>query len=238
MRAREKVYRKEDFMGFDRRIVAASLAGLLLLPSTGFAQDAATTPAPAAAPTAPAATDASPAAAPAAPAAQAPAAAAPAAPAATAAPQVPDAVKAWAKFCDPDPKDQHKVCIVRKLVFKDASIVGSFVLRIDSKKGVPTLAIAALPTGIALRPGLKWQIDTSKAQVLPFWRCTPQSCESETLVKADFIGRLRKGKTLTFTAKNVENKDYVVTVDLAGFSAAYDNANAPTFKQYSESLPK
>jgi len=47
---------------------------------------------------------------------------------------VPDAVKAWAKFCDPDPKDGHKVCIVRKLAFENTSIMGSFLLRIDSAK--------------------------------------------------------------------------------------------------------
>jgi invasion protein IalB len=226
---------QEDFMAFTRRVVAASLAGLLLSASAALAQDA-NTPAPAPAPAA--ATPAPVAPAPATPApAPAPTAVAPAA-TASAAPQVPDAVKAWAKFCDPDPKDGHKVCIVRKLAFKDTSIVGSFVLRIDSKKGVPTLAIAAVPTGIALRPGLKWQVDTGKPQILPFWRCTPQSCESEQLIKADFISRLRKGKMLTLTAKNVDNKDYAVSIPLAGFSAAYDNPNAPTFKQYSDSLPK
>ena len=151
---------------------------------------------------------------------------------------MPDAVQAWAKFCDPDPKDQHKVCIVRKLVFDNASIVGSFVLRIDSKKGVPTLAVAAVPTGILLRSGLRWQIDNGKAQVLPYWRCTAQSCESETLIRNDFIARLRKGKTLTLTAKNVNNKNFVVKVTLAGFAAAYDNPNPPTFADYTKSLPK
>jgi len=225
-------------MRLHRRVVAACAAGLLLWPLAAYAQDTTTaTPAPAApaAATPAAGSDATPA-----PAAAPATTAAPGATAPAQAPaiKVPDAVQAWAKFCDPDPKDQHKVCIVRKLVFDNASIVGSFVLRVDTKKGVPTLAIAAVPTGIVLRPGLRWQIDSGKAQTVPFWRCTNQSCESEQFVKADFIARLRKGNTLKLIAKDVNNKDYVVKVTLSGFATAYDNQNAPTFAEYSKSLPK
>ena len=231
-------------MRLDRGMMAASLVGLMLSPAAAWAQDATTaTPAagaaqPAADATQPAqpATDATTTA-PAAPAAAAPAAPA-AAPAAPAKAVVPDAVQAWAKFCDPDPKDQHQVCIVRKLVFNNSSIVGSFVLRIDSKKGVPTLAIAAVPTGVVLRPGLRWQIDGGRPQTLPFWRCTAQSCESEQLVRNDFINRLRLGSMLKLTAKDVNNKDFVVNVSLTGFTAAYDNPKPPTFAEYTNSLPK
>jgi invasion protein IalB len=145
-------------------------------------------------------------------------------------------VKAWAKFCDSDPKDGHKVCIVRKLAFVNTNIVGSFLLRIDSAKGVPTLAVAAVPVGVVLKPGLRWQIDKAKPTALPYWRCTPQTCESEQLIKTDFINRLRKGSALTFTAKNIEGKDFVISVPLSGFSAAYDMQNPPTFAEYSKAM--
>lgn len=234
-------------MRFNRYILATCAAALLAATAPVLADDAApATPAAPAATTEPAApaTPAAPdAAAPAAPAAAAaPAATAPAAaPAATAAPavrEVPEAVKAWAKFCDPDPKDGHKICIVRKLAFENTSIMGSFVLRLDSAKGVPILAVAAVPVGVVLKPGLRWQIDTAKPQALPYWRCTAQSCESEQLVKADFINRLRKGKTLKLIAKDVANKDLSVSFSLAGFSAAYDLKDAPTFEAYAKSLPR
>jgi invasion protein IalB len=238
-------------MRFNRYIIATCAAALLAVPAPVLADDAApaapAAPAAAAepaasaaatepaAPATPAATDGAPAAAaPAAPAAAAPAAAATAAPAVR---EVPEAVKAWAKFCDPDPKDGHQVCIVRKLAFENTSIMGSFVLRLDSAKGVPTLAVAAVPVGVVLKPGLRWQIDTAKPQTLPYWRCTAQSCESEQLVKADFINRLRKGKTLKLIAKDVANKDLSVSFSLAGFSAAYDLKDAPTFEAYAKSLP-
>jgi invasion protein IalB len=203
-------------MKLDRRVIAACLAAFVASASAAVAQSAA----------------------PAQPSATAPAAApAQAAPATSAAPaaKVPDAVKAWAKFCDPA-ADKHLICIVRKLAFEGTSIMASVTFRLDSAKGVPTLAVAAVPVGVLLKPGLLWQIDKQKPVVLPFWRCTPQTCESEQLVKPDFINRLRKAKTLTLTAKNVEGKNVVVNVPLDGFAAAYDQKNAPTFAEYNKSL--
>lgn len=192
-----------------RQLIAAGAMALLAAPLPALAQGA-----PAA---------------PAAPAEPAPAAATPA-PA-----QVPEAVKAWAKFCDKQ-QDGHTVCIVRKLSFHDTSIIASFVLRIDQAKGVPTLAVAAVPVGVVLKPGLRWQVDHNKAQTLPYWRCTPQTCESEQLASPAFINQLRKGNTLTLTAKDVNNKDLAVPISLVGFSAAYDMKDAPTFAEYSRQL--
>jgi invasion protein IalB len=200
-----------------RQLIAAGAVALLAAPLPALAQDAPAAPAAAAAPAEPA------------PAESAPAAATPAQP------QVPEAVKAWAKFCDKQ-QDGHTICIVRKLSFHDTSIIGSFVLRIDQAKGVPILAVAAVPVGVVLKPGLRWQVDRNKAQTLPYWRCTPQTCESEQLASPAFINQLRKGNTLTLTAKDVNNKDLAVQISLAGFSAAYDMKDAPTFAEYSRQL--
>jgi len=212
-------------MRLDRRIIAACAVGLLACSSPVFADDAK--------PATPAASGQTTQAAPAAPTAPAtqPAVAAPA----VATPHVPDAVQAWAKFCDPAPNG-HKVCIVRKLVFQGTTIMASFVIRIDSGKGVPTLAVAAVPVGVVLRPGLMWQLDKQKPMVLPYWRCTPQTCESELLIKPDFINRMKSGTALTLTAKNVEGKNLVMKVSLSGFGAVFDKQNAPTFAEYSKSL--
>jgi invasion protein IalB len=192
-----------------RHVIAAGAAALLSAPLPALAQDA-----------------------PAAPSAPAPAAPANAE---AAQPQVPEAVKAWAKFCDKQPNG-HTVCIVRKLTFHDTSIIASFVLRIDQAKGVPTLAVAAVPVGVLLKPGLRWQVDNGKAQTLPYWRCTPQTCESEQLASPAFISQLRKGNKLTLIAKDVNNKDLSVDISLVGFSAAYDMKDAPTFAEYSRKL--
>jgi invasion protein IalB len=217
-------------MRLDRRITAACIAGLLVCSaSAAFAQAASP-----AQPAAPSQVQQQPAA-PAAGTQPAPATSGAGVVQAPPSPKVPDAVKAWAKFCDPA-ADGHKICIVRKLVFDNTNIIASVTLRIDSAKGVPTLAVAAVPVGVVLRPGLLWQIDKQKPVVLPFWRCTPQTCESEQLVKADFIGKLKQAKNLTLTAKNVAGKDFVVNVPLDGFGPIYDQKDAPTFAEYSKTL--
>ncbi|HVW94073.1 MAG TPA: invasion associated locus B family protein [Devosia sp.] len=201
-------------------LTAASAAALLSTVAPALAQNAA--PAPAA------------------PAAAAPAQpAAPASPATPAAPRaVPEKLKEWAKFCDPNqPPNNHTVCVVQRLAFNGNNTSGSLTLRLDATaKNSPVLAVAAVPVGIALIPGLKWQIDDQKPVTLPFWRCTPQACESEQILKPDFLARLRKGNTLTLTAKNVNNKDFTVAISLAGFSAAYDMENPPTYKEYAASI--
>jgi invasion protein IalB len=225
-----------------RGVMAACLAGLMLQPLAAYAQSTTTTPAaPAADAQQPAAAGAQPAPAdaarPATPATGAQPAAPATAPAAAAPAPVPDAVQAWAKFCDPDPKDQHKVCIVRKLVFQDNKQVATITFRIDSKKGVPTLLVAAVPLDIVLTRGLTWNIDKLKPVVTPFWHCTPQFCESEQLIKAPSLNRLKKAKTLTLTVRNLANKPFVINVSLDGFAKTYDMKDAPTYADYIKSLP-
>ena len=149
---------------------------------------------------------------------------------------MPAAVQAWAKFCDPDPKDGHKVCLVQKAVFQGTNKVANLTFRIDSKKGVPTLLLAALPLDIVLTSGLTWQIDKQKAITTPFWRCTPQFCESQQLVNAAVIKRLSAAKGLTLTVKNLSGQKFSVNVPLSGFATAYNQTNSPTYAEYVKSI--
>ena len=194
------------------RALAAFALGIALSSSGAFAQDAA------------------------APAASAPAAGQAAAPGTAAArPPLP---ANWVKVCDTDPKDaKHKVCLLQKLVLKDNDRIGSVSLRIDSNKNVPVLAVAALPVGMVLLPGLNWQIDKQKPVTVPYWRCTSKFCESEQVLKgSDFLKKMRAGKTLMLTAKGLDNKNFNFPVDLAGFGTEYDRTDAPSSTEYAKKL--
>ncbi|MDR3472942.1 MAG: invasion associated locus B family protein, partial [Devosia sp.] len=160
------------------------------------------------------------------------------APAVATPPQIPDAAKAWAKFCDPDPKDGHTVCIVRKLVFQDSKQIATITFRVDSKKGVPTLLVVAVPLDVILTRGLTWQLDKLKPVVTPFWRCTPQFCESEQLMKPATLNRLLKANSLTLTVRNLANKPFTIDVGMNGLTAAYNMKNPPTYADYLKSLQK
>jgi invasion protein IalB len=200
-------------MRLNRYVISTTLAVLMAAASPAFA--AGTTDAPAAAP---------------------PVVAQPtAATAAATPPKVPDAVKAWAKFCDPQ-SNGHQVCIVRKLAFKDTSLLAALTFRIDSGKGVPVVVNVSVPTGMLLRPGIKWRIDKQKAVALPYDICSPQTCESQQQITPSVLGQLRKGTTLTLTVTDAANKPLVINIPMSGFSTAYDLKNAPTYAEYSKTL--
>jgi invasion protein IalB len=203
-----------------RKIFIAGLAtAAFVLPSFAtFAQDAA-------APAAPAATEQ------AAPAAAAPAAGAPAAPAAGAAASAGAPQQNWLKVCDPL-ADGKKACIMRQVVLANGQFLGSFLLRDDPGQESRLLAVAAVPLGVLLPFGLTWQIDGGKPIRVPFMLCDPQSCATQLVINEAYVASLKKGSTLKLTAKNRQNKDLVITINLGGFTTVYEGDAALTFDEF------
>lgn len=191
-----------------RKFLIAGLAtAAFVLPSVpGFAQDA-TTPAPAA------------------PTEQ------PAAPAADGAAANATPGQNWLKVCDPLENGQ-KACIMRQVVLANGQFVGSFLLRDDPGQESRLLAVAAVPLGVLLPFGLTWQIDGGKPIRVPFMLCDPQSCATQLVINEAYVNSLKKGSTLKLTAKNRQNKDLVIDINLAGFTTAYDSDTAMTFDEF------
>jgi invasion protein IalB len=155
-------------------------------------------------------------------------AAAPAAPAPAA-----NAVPAqnWLKVCDPLP-DGKKACIMRQVVVANGQFLGSFLLRDDPGQESRLLAVAAVPLGVLLPFGLTWQIDGGKPIRVPFMLCDPTSCATQLVINEAYVNSLKKGGTLKLTAKNRQNKDLVIDITLAGFTAVYDGEAAMTFEEF------
>lgn len=198
------------------RILAAGLAvAVLALPMPGvMAQDA--TP-------------------PAAPAADAAAAPAPGTGTADVASTDPNRVpeQNWLKVCDPLENGQ-KACIMRQIVVANGQFLGSFLLRDDPGQESRLLAVAAVPLGVLLPFGLTWQIDTGKPIRVPFMLCDPQSCATQLVINEAYVNSLKKGGVLHLTAKNRQNQDLVIDINLGGFTAVYDNDTALTFDQFTQ----
>ena len=196
-------------------VAGFALAALMTPNLTAFAQE---TPA---APAAPAEGAAAP----------APAqdgAAPPAAPAANANP-----VQNWLKVCDPI-ADNKKACIMRQVVVANGQFLGSFLLRDDPGQESRLLAVAAVPLGVLLPFGLTWQIDGGKPIRVPFMLCDPQSCATQLVINEAYVNSLKKGGTLRLTAKNRQNKDLVIDINLAGFTSVYDGEAAMTFDEFNK----
>ncbi len=193
-------------MSLKKLVVAGFAVAALMLPSFGaLAQDA---PAPAA----PADAAAAPAAAPAAPV---------------------DPTKNWLKVCDPL-ADGKKACIMRQVVVANNQFLGSFLLRDDPGQESRLLAVAAVPLGVLLPFGLTWQIDGGKPIRVPFMLCDPTSCATQLVINEAYVASLKKGGVLKLVAKNRQNKDLVIEINLAGFTTVYDGDAAMTFDEFNK----
>lgn len=139
----------------------------------------------------------------------------------------------WLKVCDPL-EDGQKACIMRQVVIANGNFLGSFLLRDDPGQESRLLAVAAVPLGVLQPFGLTWQIDSGKPIRVPFMLCDPQSCATQLVINEAYVQSLKKGGKLRLTAKNRQNQDLVVEIDLAGFTAVYDSESAMTFDQFTQ----
>jgi invasion protein IalB len=191
--------------------VGIAVAALMMPTYAAFAQDT-TAPAEGAA----------------APAAPAEGAAAPAAAPANANP-----AQNWLKVCQPIDGGKN-ACIMRQVVVANGQFLGSFLLRDDPGQESRLLAVAAVPLGVLLPFGLTWQIDGGKPVRVPFMLCDPQSCATQLVINEAYVNSMKKGGTLRLTAKNRQNKDLVIDINLAGFTAAYDGEAAMSFDEFNQ----
>lgn len=196
-------------MTFRKTLVAGfAVAALVMSPIMAFAQEA--TPA---APAAPAAEgEATP-------------------PADGAAPAAADQNQNWLKVCDPLP-DGQKACIMRQVVLANGQFLGSFLLRDDPGQESRLLAVAAVPLGVLLPFGLTWQIDGAKPIRVPYMLCDPTSCATQLVINEQYVNSLKRGNVLKLTAKNRQNEDLTIEINLSGFTSTYDGDAALTFDEF------
>jgi invasion protein IalB len=137
----------------------------------------------------------------------------------------------WLKVCDPLP-DGQEACIMRQVVLANGQFLGSFLLRDDPGQESRLLAVAAVPLGVLLPFGLTWQIDGAQPIRVPYMLCDPVSCATQLVVNEAYINSLKRGNTLRLTAKNRQNQDLTIEINLAGFTATYDGPASLTFDQF------
>ncbi len=137
----------------------------------------------------------------------------------------------WLKVCDPL-DDGQRACIMRQVVLANGQFLGSFLLRDDPGQESRLLAVAAEPIGVLLPYGLTWQIDSSQPVRVPFMLCDPQSCATQLVINEAYVNSLKRGNVLRLTAKNRQNEDLTVEINLSGFTSVYDGEAAMTFDEF------
>ena len=123
---------------------------------------------------------------------------------------------------------------MRQVVVANNQFLGSFLLRDDPGQESRLLAVAAVPLGVLLPFGLTWQIDGGKPIRVPFMLCDPTSCATQLVINEAYVASLKKGGSLKLTAKNRQNKDLVIEINLAGFTSVYDGDAAMTFDEFNK----
>jgi invasion protein IalB len=137
----------------------------------------------------------------------------------------------WLKVCEPL-TDGKRACVMRQIVMAtNGQFMGSFLLRDDPGQESRLLAVAAVPVGVMLPFNVIWQIDNNKPFLTAFMLCDKASCSTQLPVNELFVNSLKKGNKLTLTVRNANNEAVVIPIDLAGFTAAYDSAEAMTFDE-------
>lgn len=140
----------------------------------------------------------------------------------------------WLKVCEPL-EDGQKACLMRQVVvLNNGQFLGSFELRDDPRDEYRFLASAAVPVGVLLPAELVWQVDNGRPAPKPFFKCDPVKCMSLSVLNRESVDALKKGNKLKLTAKNAQNQDLVVEINLAGFTAAFESDTALTFEQFRE----
>ena len=137
----------------------------------------------------------------------------------------------WLKVCEPL-EGGGDACIMRQVVLNNNQFLGSFLLRDDPGQESRLLAIAAVPLGVLLPFGLTWQIDGAQPVRVPFMLCDPQSCSTQLVINEAYVNSLKRGATLKLTAKNRQNQDLVIEINLSGFTSVYDAESSITFDQF------
>lgn len=139
----------------------------------------------------------------------------------------------WLKVCEPL-ESGEKACIMRQVILNNNQFLGSFLIRDDPGQESRLLAVAAVPLGVLLPFGLTWQIDGGQPVRVPFMLCDPQSCSTQLVINEAYVNSLKRGAELTLTAKNRQNQDLVVNINLGGFTSVYESEQALSFDEANE----
>ncbi|NOZ32673.1 MAG: hypothetical protein GXP01_06285 [Alphaproteobacteria bacterium] len=137
----------------------------------------------------------------------------------------------WLKICE-ELDSGELACVMRQLIVTAGQFTGSFVIRNNPNRENRLTAIAAVPLGVLLPAPMVWQIDNSRPVQVSYFVCDRRSCISQSPVNENFINALKKGSVLKLIAKNQQNQDLVVEINLAGFTAVYDGDEYRTFDQF------
>jgi len=117
---------------------------------------------------------------------------------------------------------QQKKCQASSSVIspdgKSIVLVTSLAVAADGKQIAAQIAV---PLGIALSPGVKFDLD-GYTTTLPLSRCTPQGCLVEGMVPDKLVATMKEKPEATVSVATPDGKEIAIKQSLDGFTKTFD----------------
>ena len=128
----------------------------------------------------------------------------------------------WIKVCGKG-KDTNskKVCVVTK----DGRLENGMpvaIVQLFEPEGQPKMMRVTVPLGMQLQHGTRLIIDQGTPVNEPYKICFPVGCMSDYPVSDEMIKQMKKGKTLTVQAINMQGQPISLPLPLTDFAKALD----------------
>jgi invasion protein IalB len=146
-----------------------------------------------------------------------------AAPQQQAAPEQPQLMYSpWVKFCGKSQETGNKqVCVVTK----DGKLENGMpvaIVQLFEPEGQQKVLRVTVPLGMQLQHGTRIILDQDQPMQSPFKICFPVGCMSDYPVTDDMVTKMKKGKTITVQAINMQGTPISLPMPLADFGKALD----------------
>ena len=130
----------------------------------------------------------------------------------------------WIKICNKAANDPNakQVCVTAKDGRLENGMPVAAAALIEPQGEPRKLIRITVPLGMQLQHGTRMVIDQDAPAQAPYFMCFPNGCMADYEATADMIAHMKKGKTLTLQAINMQGQAISLPLPLADFAKAYD----------------
>jgi invasion protein IalB len=130
----------------------------------------------------------------------------------------------WIKICNKNETDPNakQVCVTAKDGRLENGMPVAAVALIEPQGEAKKLMRVTVPLGMQLQHGTRLIIDQEQPATAPYFMCFPNGCMADYEASADMVGKMKKGKTLTVQAINMQGQAISLPLPLNDFAKAYD----------------
>jgi len=135
--------------------------------------------------------------------------------------QPPVVYSPWTKFCGKDQNPQAKeVCLTVKEARLETGQFLAGAALIEQAGEEKKLFRITLPLGMQIPQGTRMLLDAEQPMTGRYIVCLPNGCMADFDVTAEFVGKLKKGKTITLQGINLPGQAASYALPLTDFAKA------------------